>query len=112
MRSASLLMLAVSLLTLSGCGLMEFKVSNYPLIIRDPAMRTCFEVKVMSWEERTYSEDQCDKIIARGIILTSDAWKMIRTDIQKNCQTAQCKQLTGAADGLFIAIDEALHQVP
>ena len=88
------------------------KISDVPLIIREPAKRTCFEVKVLSWKERVYTPLECDRIVERGIILTSTAWKMLKTDIQKNCQTNQCKQLTGAADGLFIALDQALQKVP
>ena len=88
------------------------KISDVPLIIREPAKQTCFEVKVLSWQEKVYSPEQCDRIVERGIILTSEAWKMLRGDIQKNCQTSQCKQLTGAADGLFLAIDQALQHVP
>lgn len=85
------------------------KISDVPLMIREPAKQTCFEVKVLSWEEKTYPKDECDKIVARSIILTSKAWKMLKTDIQSNCQTSKCKQLTGAADGLFLAIDNALN---
>lgn len=81
-------------------------------MIREPAKQTCFEVKVLSWEEKVYSKAECDRMVERSILLTSKAWKMLKTDIQSNCQTKQCKQLTGAADGLFIAIDEALQQVP
>ena len=84
------------------------KISDAPLMIREPAKQTCFEVKILSWQEKTYPKEECDRIVARSIILTSEAWKMLRGDIQANCQTSKCKQLTGAADGLFLAIDKAL----
>lgn len=88
------------------------KISDVPLMVQLPASKQCFEVKVLSWEEAIYPPEQCEKIKEISIILTSEAWKMLRGDIQSNCQTSKCKQLTGAADGLFIAIDEALQKVP
>jgi hypothetical protein len=88
------------------------QISDVPLMVRLPASKQCFEVKTLSWEEKTYSPAECDRISERSIILTSEAWKMLKTDIQKNCQTSKCKQLTGAADGLFLAIDAALRIVP
>lgn len=109
-RFVNLHILILSLLSLSGCASM--KISDIPLIIREPAKKTCFEVKVLSWEERVYDVPTCDRIVERGIILTSEAWKMLRSDIQSNCQTSKCKKLTGAADGLFLAIDQALQKVP
>lgn len=107
MRFASLLVL---ILSLSSCA--NLKISDTPLIIREPAKRTCFEVKVLSWQEKVYSKEECDKLIEKSIILTYPAWKMLKNDIESNCQNKKCKQLTGAADGLFIAIDEALQHVP
>jgi hypothetical protein len=88
------------------------KISDAPLMIREPASRKCFEVKDMSWAEKEYDPATCDKMIQRSIILTSEAWKMIRGDIQANCQTSKCKQLTGAADNLFLTIDSALQKIP
>lgn len=106
---AILPMLVISLLN-SGC--MSMKISDAPLMVRLPASQKCFEVKIMSWQEKFYPPAECDRIAARSIILTSEAWKMLKTDIQSNCQTAKCKQLTGAADGLFLAIDQALGKMP
>lgn len=111
--SVSLHVLILNLLSLSllnSCG--NMKISDTPLMVRLPASKTCFEVKVLSWQERYIPPLECDKIAERSIILTSEAWKMLKTDIQKNCQTSKCKQLTGAADSLFLAIDEALDKIP
>ncbi len=77
-----------------------------------PASGDCFGVRVMSAKERTLPREQCDALKKRGIIITSNEWKMLKRDIQTNCQHAKCKQITGAADGLFIAIDEALQKLP
>ncbi len=81
-------------------------------MVRLPASRECFELKVMSGTERRYSPAECDRIIDRGLFLTSERWKMLRGDIQSNCFNAQCKQISGAADGLFLAIDKALQVAP
>lgn len=81
-------------------------------MIRLPASRECFELKVMSGAEKRYSADECDKIISKAIFLTSESWKLLRGDIQSNCQYSQCKQIQGAADGLFLTIDKALQAAP
>lgn len=78
-------------------------------MVRLPASRHCFEVKIVSWKETEYNEQDCDKIVERGIILTSDAWKLLRRDIEVNCHSVQCKQITGAADKLFLTIDQMLN---
>lgn len=100
----------VSVIILSSCG--SFQTSDFPLIIQLPASKECFEIKVMSGAERRYLPATCEKIKARAILLTSEAWKMIRADIQTNCLHAECTQISGAADGLFLAIDKALQKVP
>ena len=101
--------LLVSILNLSCANM---KISDTPLMVRLPASKKCFEVKVLSGKEKTYSKEECDRISERSILLTSESWKMLKRDIQINCQTSNCKQLTGAADGLFLAIDQALGFVP
>lgn len=77
-----------------------------------PASGDCFGIRVMSGEERVLPREKCDAVKKRAILITSSEWKMVKRDIQTNCQNAKCKQITGAADGLFIAIDEALQKVP
>lgn len=81
-------------------------------MVRLPASRDCFEVRVLSKKEFRYPADQCEKIIERSIILRSSTWNAMKRDILVNCQAAECKQITGAVDGLFIAIDNALKFVP
>ena len=88
------------------------QISDTPLIVQLPASKKCLEIKIMSWAEMIYPPDQCEKIKERSIILTSEAWKMLKTDIEKNCQLSQCKQLSGAADTLFQLIDDAFNKIP
>jgi len=108
MKLSKLFVLSVALL--SSCA--SYKTSDFPLIIRLPASRQCFEIKVISGEEKRYEVEECDKIVSRGIILTSEAWKTLRRDIQNNCHLRSCKQIRGAADGLFLSIDRALQKIP
>ncbi len=56
--------------------------------------------------------DACDQIKRRSLIMTSDAWKVIRGDIQANCAQQQCVQLMGRFDELFFQIDQGLQKVP
>jgi hypothetical protein len=66
----------------------------------------------MSGAERRIPAAECERIKERAILLTSEAWKLIKGDIQTNCQFAECKQIEGAADGLFLSIDRALDKLP
>jgi hypothetical protein len=81
-------------------------------MVRLPASRDCYEVRVLSKKEFRYPAPQCEQIIERSIILRSSTWNAMKRDILANCQVAQCKQITGAVDGLFIAIDNALKGIP
>lgn len=103
---AILAVLAIS----SGCS--TFRTSDFPIFVRLPASKECFEIKVMSGAEKRYSVAQCDAMAARSIMLTSESWKLLRGDIQSNCQHAKCKQIQGAADGLFLSLDQALQNIP
>lgn len=77
-----------------------------------PASGDCYQVTVLSQQKRRYPKEECDEIKKRGIIITSEDWKKQRISIQKNCQYAECKQLIGAFDSLFLAIDDALKKIP
>lgn len=54
----------------------------------------------------------CEDIKKRSLILTSEAWRIIRTDIQNNCAPNQCTELTGKLDAIFLDIDEGLNKLP
>lgn len=81
-------------------------------MVRLPASEDCFGLRVMSGKETRYPKATCDEIVKRAIYLTSANWKLVRGDIQTNCQYAQCQQITGAGDALFLAIDRGLQKVP
>lgn len=94
----------------SGCA--SYQISDYGPMVRLPASRDCYEVRVLSKKEYRYSATDCERIIERSIILRSSTWASMKRDILANCQVVQCKQITGAVDGLFIAIDNALKGIP
>jgi hypothetical protein len=108
MRLSVLFVSLVSSL-LSSCA--QLQVSDVPLMIRLPASKQCFSVTILTGKEMMYSPEDCQKIQERSIILTSEAWRLLKGDIQKNCQLTQCKQIEGAADGLFHTIDQALQKL-
>ncbi len=104
-----LLKLCVLLLASLSVSCATYRTSDFPLIVQLPASKECFEIRVVSGKEARYPVDKCEAIKERAILLTSESWKLIRGDIQANCQLASCKQIEGAADGLFLAIDRALQ---
>lgn len=69
-------------------------------------------MKVMSRAERRIVKAKCVEMRKRSICIDSANYKLLKNDVQTNCQLQGCKQITGAADGLFLAIDEALQRIP
>ena len=100
----------VVLQTIISCS--TFQASDFEIMVQLPASEDCFALKVMSGKETRYPAQECREIIKRAVFLTSTNWKLLKTDIQTNCQFNECTQITGAADGLFLAIDKALQKVP
>ena len=99
-----------ALLTIISCS--TFQASDFEIMVQLPASEDCFALKVMSGKETRYPAYECKEMVKRAVILTSANWKLLKTDIQTNCQMNECTQITGAADGLFLAIDKALQTVP
>lgn len=102
----SLLLLA----TISCASVMQ--TSDFEVMIKLPASEDCYGIRVMSGQEYRYSPSQCVEMLKRAVFLTSANWKLVRGDIQTNCQYQQCQQITGAFDGLFLAIDRGLQRLP
>lgn len=61
---------------------------------------------------RDVPKAECEDIKKRSLILTSEAWRVIRTDIQNNCAQSQCTELTGKMDQIFLDIDKGLNKLP
>lgn len=102
---------SLSLFSLSlSCAQMQ--ISDFQVFVALPASGDCFGIRVLSKKEVRLKRSECEDLVKRGLILTSENWRLIRGDIQTNCQNSQCLQLTGRFDNLFIAIDKGLQQVP
>lgn len=110
----SLKPLAVLSLLLSTINCSHMTTSDWQGSVTLPASGDCYSFNVMSGKETRLPADsaECKYKKAHSVWIDSESYKMLRADIQKNCQYQQCKQITGAFDGLFLAIDEALRSIP
>lgn len=100
------------ILTLVTAGCSSFQVHPFELGITLPFSEKCRFKNVMTKETRELDPVACIEIKKRSLILTSEAWRVIRTDIQNNCAADQCTQLRGKVDAIFLAIDKALQVIP
>lgn len=76
-----------------------------------PASGDCFGITVLSHQEIRIPKKECDELKRRGVFITNEDYQKQRLSIQKNCQFAQCKQLMGAFDDLFMIIDKSITKV-
>lgn len=91
----------------SACS--SFQIADIGPMVTLPASGDCYQVTVLSHKKTRFPKTECDEIKKRGVVLTSEDWQKQRVSIQRNCQYAECKQLVGAFDELFLAIDKALR---
>ena len=103
-----MLMLTLGLLT--ACQ--SFQVHPFEVGITLPYSENCRFKNVMTKQVTEYPPVECERIKKRSLILTSEAWKVIRTDIQNNCAARQCVELTGKLDSIFLEVDDNLNQIP
>ena len=92
----------------------NFKTSDWQASITLPASQDCYSFNVISGKESRLAAEspECIRKKAHSVWIDSESYKMLRTDIQRNCQMAKCKQITGAFDQLFLTIDDALLKIP
>lgn len=112
MKSSALLA-SLFALVLSACA-HDFRASDWRADITLPASEDCWGMNVMTGKEtrRPATDPICIKEKQTSIRLTSENYKILRKDIQKNCQLSACKQITGAFDELFLTLDRALQKIP
>jgi hypothetical protein len=105
---ANLLLLAIS----TSCA--SFKTSDWQASITLPASLDCYSYNVMSGREERLPADSpaCEYKKLHSVWIDSESYKMLKRDILTNCRRAKCKQITGAFDDLFLAIDNALQKIP
>lgn len=98
-------------LNLSNCT--TFKMSDWQASITLPASKDCYSYNVVSGKETRIPADspKCIRMKQNAVWIDSENYKILRRDIQINCQLSQCKQLTGAFDDLFLSIDKALNYI-
>lgn len=87
------------------------QLHDFKAAVTLPYSKHCFSIYVLSGKELEEDKAKCDAKKDRALILTSEDWKILRNDIQTNCQLLQCKQLVGQFDQLFIIIDQNLQKV-
>lgn len=106
--ASSLLLVA----SLSGCS--TYQTSDWKAWITLPASEDCMGFSVMSGREVRLpaASSECQKKKLRSVWIDYESYKMLRQDIQINCQLNQCKQITGAFDSMFLVIDSALQKIP
>lgn len=104
----NLLLLAV----LSSCS--TYQTSDWKAWITLPASEDCMGFSVMSGREVRYPAEHpvCKEKKLKSVWIDYESYKMLRRDIQINCQLNQCKQITGAFDSMFLVIDQALQKIP
>lgn len=93
-------------------GCQQFQLHPFELGITLPYSGACHFKNVVTRETRELDPVACEEIKRRSLILTSEAWRVIRTDIQNNCAQTQCIELTGKLDNLFLTIDQGLNKIP
>src|SRR4051812_5717051 len=100
-----LLQLFVSLLLIANSACSSMEIADIRPYVTLPYSEDCFGINVLSRTEARLPKPQCEEMKKRAVFMTSNDWKLLRISIQKNCQHAKCKQLIGAFDELFLAVD-------
>lgn len=106
----TLILALISLMATAGCS--SFQVHPFELGVTLPYSEKCRFKNVVTKEVRETEPLECVNIKKKSLILTPEAWRIIRTDIQSNCAANQCEQLTGKVDAIFLAIDKDLQVIP
>ncbi len=88
-------------------------MSDWRADITLPASEDCYGFHVVSGKEvRLPAESkECVEQKIKSVRLTYENYKILRRDIQQNCQFEKCKQVTGYFDQLFLTLDSALRKV-
>jgi hypothetical protein len=89
-----------------------YQLHPFALGITLPYSEKCHFKNVVTRETYELDAPRCEEIKKHSLILTPEAWRVIRTDIQNNCALTQCTEIRGRLDDLFLALDKALEVVP
>lgn len=103
-------MLISMLWTLQACG--TFQIHPFEIGVELPYSEKCHFKNVVTKVTRDEDASTCADTRKRAFILTTDAWRIISTDIENNCAAEQCTELRGKLDAIALAIDQGLNQIP
>lgn len=112
-QHASLLLLAILIVSsffIFGCS--SFKVSDWEASVTLPASLDCYSFAVVSGRETRLPHDskECMEKKLKSVWIDYENYKKLKSDILKNCQSAKCKEVTGAFDDLFLTLDNILKK--
>lgn len=105
-----LTVLFLTLSLFSGCG--SFEIADIRPTVTLPASGDGYGITVLTHKKTRIPKAEWEKKKAKSICVSSEDWKKQKISVEKNCQMSQCRQLTGAFDALFLAIDQGLQKVP
>lgn len=103
-------MLLISSLLLVSCATTEIPDVNAYVTL--PYSGDGYSISTVSHKRNRIPAAEWELKRKKGIILLSEDWQKLKFTLSKNCMVQKCKQAIGALDTLFIAIDEALQQIP
>lgn len=96
----------------AGISCKNFQLHPFELGVTLPYSEKCRFRNVVTHVVHEEEPLMCTSIKKRSIILTPEAWRVIRTDINNNCAMNQCTEINGKVDAIFLAIDKGLQEVP
>lgn len=102
------------LLVASTSSCAHYQTSDWQANITLPATLDCYGFNVMSGKETRLPAEAkaCEIKKLKSVWIDYENYKILRGDVQKNCQLNQCTQMIGAFDNLFLKMDAALGQIP
>ena len=108
MRLLKLLASSWILVSLSSCA--SYQVSDFQADVT-LVSGDCYIFNVVSGKEQRLpaNSEECILRKRRSVRITSDNYLILRKDIFKNCQFNKCKEIIGAFDDIFLAIDKAIQ---
>ncbi len=89
-----------------------FQVHPFEIGVTLPYSENCRFKNVVTKKIREEDPNTCTNTKKRAFILTTEAWRIISTDIKNNCARVQCTELTGKLDAMALALDQGLNEIP
>lgn len=87
------------------------KVPDIAVYVELPASKQGYGITTVSKKEIIIPPEKWQEKKKRALYVFSKDWAELKRVIRLNCHTNKCEKATGALDGLFLAIDDALKKV-